>query len=70
VSNRLPVSIQKNNDDLTVIPSSGGLATALHSYHRSRDSVWIGWPGVDAESDADKKNVTRLLARERGVCVD
>lgn len=65
VSNRLPVSIQKNNDDLTVIPSSGGLATALHSYHRSSDSVWIGWPGVDAESDADKKNVTRLLAREQ-----
>jgi len=65
VSNRLPVRIEKSNDELTVIPSEGGLATGLKSYHKSKSSLWIGWAGIAAESKSDKEEITRLLSKEQ-----
>ena len=49
VSNRLPLQIKIENDELDVTPSVGGLATGLKSFHREGGSVWIGWTGVSAE---------------------
>ncbi|UEG55058.1 bifunctional alpha,alpha-trehalose-phosphate synthase (UDP-forming)/trehalose-phosphatase [Mucilaginibacter daejeonensis] len=45
VANRLPVKIQENHDQYTLIPSEGGLATGLGSVYKQGNNVWIGWPG-------------------------
>lgn len=64
VSNRLPVKIEKNDEKLEVIPSAGGLATGLKSYHKSNNSLWIGWPGLNAESRKEENQITTLLQKE------
>lgn len=64
-SNRLPVKIEKNGDEMQVTPSAGGLATGLKSYHKGNDSVWIGWPGIIPESRDEEKTVTKLLKTEQ-----
>jgi trehalose 6-phosphate synthase/phosphatase len=63
-SNRLPVNIKKTDEGLDVHPSAGGLATGLKSYHRNNDSLWIGWPGIDADTKAEEKTITSLLKKE------
>lgn len=64
VSNRLPVSIAKTEDEIKVTPSAGGLATGLKSFHKANDSLWIGWPGITPESKSESKEVTELLRKE------
>lgn len=49
VSNRLPLQIKIEDEELEVTPSVGGLATGLKSFHREGGSVWIGWTGVSAD---------------------
>ncbi len=49
VSNRLPVSIQIDDDKINLNPSVGGLATGLRPIHEKYDSRWIGWPGINPE---------------------
>jgi alpha,alpha-trehalose-phosphate synthase [UDP-forming] len=46
VSNRLPIVIRKDGDELSVQPGSGGLVTALAPVLRNRGGIWIGWPGT------------------------
>lgn len=63
VSNRLPVTVIKDGDDLRFQESVGGLASGLRAYldnpkfSRSpqsksiqSDYVWVGWPGVTVEA--------------------
>lgn len=65
-SNRLPVKIKKTNDEqLTITPSAGGLATGLKSYHKSNNSIWIGWPGITPESSKEEKTIQTLLKEEQ-----
>ncbi|WP_167618932.1 bifunctional alpha,alpha-trehalose-phosphate synthase (UDP-forming)/trehalose-phosphatase [Maribellus sediminis] len=64
-SNRLPVKIEKNENEMIVTPSAGGLATGLKSYHKGNDSVWIGWPGIIPESEEEEKTVTTLVKEEQ-----
>ena len=46
VSNRLPVSVVKNdNGEWSLVPGSGGLVTALSPVLRNRGGLWIGWLG-------------------------
>jgi trehalose 6-phosphate synthase/phosphatase len=47
VSHRLPVSVRVQAGRVHVLPSSGGVATALDSVHRSGAHVWIGTAGDD-----------------------
>jgi len=47
VSNRLPVHIDGQGDQLTLNPSSGGLVTALKAVLRDQKVVWVGWPGAE-----------------------
>lgn len=63
VSNRLPVSVAKVGGKLTFSPSQGGLATAMSSLGKSRDSIWIGWPGIVSEelTADDKKQIRKEL---------
>ena len=53
VSNRLPVSARTTDSDVRIVPSEGGLATALRPWHERSDALWIGWPGeIQAPTDA------------------
>jgi alpha,alpha-trehalose-phosphate synthase [UDP-forming] len=46
VSNRLPVRLREGaSDEWNVVPSSGGLVTALAPVLRRHGGTWIGWPG-------------------------
>ena len=54
VSNRLPVTVKINKQEIIYQKSIGGLATGLKSYHESQDTLWVGWPGF--ASDRMKKS--------------
>ncbi|MET0779228.1 MAG: bifunctional alpha,alpha-trehalose-phosphate synthase (UDP-forming)/trehalose-phosphatase [Candidatus Saccharimonadales bacterium] len=65
VSNRLPISVVKQDGKLAFVPSSGGLATAMASLDDSTsDRLWIGWPGIASDdlTPADKAAITAELA--------
>src|SRR5690606_13546737 len=64
VSNRLPVRISHENDQLEVQVSEGGLATGLGSIYKTGDNIWIGWPGVEIQEEM-KSKVTALLQKEK-----
>lgn len=49
ISNRLPLQLQIDNNNITATPSVGGLATGLKSVHRDSNGVWIGWTGLTEE---------------------
>ncbi|MCH7478467.1 MAG: trehalose-6-phosphate synthase, partial [SAR324 cluster bacterium] len=63
VSNRLPISLRKDQGRWLADPSAGGLVTALAPVLRNRGGVWIGWPGVP---DLDRARSV-LDAATRGV---
>jgi len=54
VSNRLPVSIVKEDDNWSAKSSPGGLVTALEPIMRQTNSVWVGWPGCPADAPAER----------------
>jgi trehalose 6-phosphate synthase/phosphatase len=66
VSNRLPVSVSKENGQVQIQRSVGGLATGISSVYKSQDSLWIGWPGhgVQRLLREEKEQVRDLLANE------
>ena len=65
ISNRLPLQISIENNQLEVTPSVGGLATGLKSFHKEGDSVWIGWTGLTEENIPDDlKSKVRDKVRE------
>lgn len=63
-SNRLPVKIDRNGEEMKVTASAGGLATGLKSYHKQNDSVWIGWPGLIPDTKDEEKQIATLLETE------
>src|SRR5882762_1389796 len=65
VSNRLPVSVTRENGELVFSPSLGGLATGLASYVDDKRNQWIGWPGIASDSltDAEKQEIVTELAK-------
>lgn len=60
VSNRLPVSVKKEDGKLAFFPSVGGLATGLSSYVNDKRSIWIGWPGI-ASDDLTKQERNEII---------
>jgi trehalose 6-phosphate synthase/phosphatase len=46
VSNRLPITLVKQNERVIARRSSGGLVSALEPVLEQRGGVWVGWPGV------------------------
>ncbi|HEU4535680.1 MAG TPA: bifunctional alpha,alpha-trehalose-phosphate synthase (UDP-forming)/trehalose-phosphatase [Polyangiaceae bacterium] len=68
VSNRLPVSVRAEQGALQVVPSAGGLATAMRGPHERLDALWVGWPGdVGKASEAERKAIDgRLRAMRTG----
>lgn len=65
VSNRLPISVAKENGKLVFNPSSGGLATAMSSVGEGQRTIWVGWPGIasDELTATDKRLITQKLHR-------
>jgi trehalose 6-phosphate synthase/phosphatase len=43
-SNRLPVSVSVDDNEILLEPSSGGLVSALRGMREEHD--WVGWPGT------------------------
>jgi trehalose 6-phosphate synthase/phosphatase len=64
VSNRLPLTIQERKGELHLEPSVGGLATGLSSWYKSRDSIWIGWPGITGKKIKREKDILAKLLSE------
>ncbi|RYZ91255.1 MAG: bifunctional alpha,alpha-trehalose-phosphate synthase (UDP-forming)/trehalose-phosphatase [Proteobacteria bacterium] len=67
ISNRLPVTVKRNEEGFTIKESTGGLVTGLSSLLKTRETSWIGWHGLtdDLESKLEKQ-LTKAL-RERGM---
>ncbi|MGO3702167.1 MAG: bifunctional alpha,alpha-trehalose-phosphate synthase (UDP-forming)/trehalose-phosphatase [Candidatus Saccharimonadales bacterium] len=65
VSNRLPVSVTRGEKGLVYEASSGGLATAMSSLE-TENKIWVGWPGIDAETltDDERTEITEELAKQ------
>ena len=50
VSNRLPVTITRRNDNTYDYNlSSGGLVSALAALKSTIEFHWVGWPGISSE---------------------
>lgn len=67
VSNRLPYSVQIQEDSLNLHRSPGGLVSGLTSYLSSMkkasgqngDSLWIGWPGQSVPEERQQQLIDR-----------
>lgn len=69
VSNRLPVKLNIENNQLSLQVSEGGLATGLGSIYKQDGNIWIGWPGIELEQQDQKIAAQALLAEENLVPV-
>lgn len=67
VSNRLPVSVAKDeNGALVFSPSCGGLATAMSSLGNDlAEKLWVGWPGIAADdlTSIERSAITKKLRK-------
>lgn len=54
ISNRLPVSIVKQDHGIQFKSSEGGLATGLGSIYKGDNNLWVGWPGLMEKPDIEK----------------
>ncbi len=64
VSNRLPTKVLRNEEGLTFQPSEGGLATGLGSIYRQGDNLWIGWPGLFVQDEAEEAHIQEELRED------
>ncbi len=65
VSNRLPVSVKKEDGKLVFRASIGGIATGLAAYADDPKNRWIGWPGIASDdlSDGDRQAIVEELEK-------
>ncbi|MBK6266729.1 bifunctional alpha,alpha-trehalose-phosphate synthase (UDP-forming)/trehalose-phosphatase [Marivirga sp. S37H4] len=63
VSNRLPIRIEKEEEELIYKTSEGGLATGLGSIYKENDNIWIGWPGISLEKEEEQEVEEELINR-------
>ena len=72
VSNRLPVTLRKQDGEWTAAPSSGGLASAMAPILRQGGGVWIGSSGEEEALEPEHRD--RLLNQDvegyRHIAVD
>lgn len=64
VSNRLPVKIEREGEDLVYKTSAGGLATGLSSIYKEGNNIWIGWPGIHT-NETTQSGVQEVIDRLR-----
>ncbi|QQL50421.1 bifunctional alpha,alpha-trehalose-phosphate synthase (UDP-forming)/trehalose-phosphatase [Mucilaginibacter ginkgonis] len=63
-ANRLPVKIVNDTGEFKLHTSEGGLATGLGSIYKSKDNVWIGWPGLEVEGEEQQQKITEELREQ------
>jgi trehalose 6-phosphate synthase/phosphatase len=65
ISTRLPVSVSRVDGKLRFDSSAGGLSTAINSLKKSKDSVWVGWPGIASDdlTRSEKQQITVELQK-------
>ncbi|WP_437279507.1 bifunctional alpha,alpha-trehalose-phosphate synthase (UDP-forming)/trehalose-phosphatase [Sorangium sp. So ce375] len=62
VSNRLPVTVHAEQGDVSVVPSAGGLVTALRGPHERHGGLWLGWPGdLERLTEEQRRDVEERL---------
>ena len=70
ISNRLPVTVKKNNGNIDYVESIGGLSTGLKSYHEGTDSIWVGWNGLtDEEMNSDEREKIKEVLKNQYKCL-
>ncbi|CAG8662789.1 2387_t:CDS:2, partial [Paraglomus brasilianum] len=60
VSNRLPVTISKNEKEYSFKMSSGGLVSALSGLKKLMTFTWIGWPGINVPEEDRTHMISKL----------
>ncbi|HPB55988.1 MAG TPA: trehalose-6-phosphate synthase, partial [Candidatus Aminicenantes bacterium] len=76
VSNRLPLTIVKEEGQTIFHPSAGGLATGLRSFLNPSDKklpfvgppLWIGWPGISVQEKSTKSRDTLIKSLQKHHC--
>lgn len=63
VSNRLPVNISINENEIAYHDSVGGVATGISSLSEPKERLWFGWPGLpdDYLTPDNKHQITEGL---------
>lgn len=64
ISNRLPLTLKKEQGRTVFTKSAGGLATSLSSVAGEKDNIWIGWPGASFGTD-DQEQVRAALHEKK-----
>ncbi len=67
ISNRLPITVQKNiENNIEYIESIGGLSTGLKNIHHQGNSIWIGWPGISTDklTENERNDINRTLIKD------
>src|SRR5687767_7294879 len=67
VSNRLPITLKMEGDQMEIVPSAGGLATGLLGHHEKSQGLWIGWPGDVSKLAEDKRAKMEKELRARRI---
>lgn len=57
ISNRLPLKVNKTENEYFYERSEGGLATGLGSLQDFDEKKWIGWPGLFTEVNEEKDEI-------------
>lgn len=67
VSNRLPVTItQSDEQNVSIQPSVGGVATGIASLDRSGEKLWFGWPGLSNDK-INPKNKQSIVSKLKDI---
>lgn len=64
VSNRLPVTVNFEGQEMTLQQSGGGLATGLKGARAREGNIWVGWPGETPANQRVRANLERELAQQ------
>jgi len=67
VSNRLPVGINIEKNNISIKQNIGGLVTGMQSVYSSGNNIWIGWSGIDIEdiSEEMRSKTNNYLRKEK-----
>ena len=69
VSNRLPVTLRREEDGWQESKSAGGLATAMNPILQRTNGIWIGWSGDSSGiEDEERENILKRW-REEENCI-
>src|SRR5262245_6489098 len=69
VSNRLPIILTKENNEIHAKAGEGGLVSALSPLLREQNGLWIGWPGSSELSEEEIMNQMDKVKNDAGFAI-